>query len=340
MVLRQTRFSKPALAILFFLITTNIMLYQPAIQRKLSISLERGVVLGSMIDLLVVMPLLAFAAFRIEKKHVIGVLLLGLLMVKLLVPASFQEMVTPVFYTGLAFEGLLLAAELSILILVLWKLPIIKESVRQAEAPLLFAAVHAVSKNLGHSFILRVFVHEFLIFYYAIAGFWKKPYSHAGTVTMHKKTSVIAIHLMLIHAIILETIGLHWWLHSKWPILSFVLLLLNVYSILLFLAEMQIARLVPFEIKNGKLYAAQGIRQQLTAEVSNIDYVEWTEVTHKDTPLFAYQDFEKPVPQFTIYFKEPVEMKLFYGKTKMITIASFCVDEPEKVKQLMERYHV
>lgn len=340
MVLRQNRFSKPALTILLCLISTNIMLYQPAVQKSLSISLERGVILGSMIDLLIVMPLLAFAAFQIKKKHVIGVLLLGLLMTKILVPSSFQDMVTPVFYTGLAFEGLLLAVELSIVVLALWKLPKIRKSVQQSEASLLFAAVPAVVKNLGQGLILRVVVHEFLIFYYAIAGFWKKPYSHAGTVTMHKKTSVIAIHLMLIHAIILETIGLHWWLHSKWPILSFILLILNVYSILLFLAEMQIARLVPFEIKNGKLYAAQGIRQQLTAEVSNIDYVEWTEKIDKDTPLFAYQDFEKPVPQFTIYFKEPVEMKLFYGKTKIIHTAAFCVDEPERVKQVMDQYHV
>ncbi|KIL51335.1 hypothetical protein KP77_08470 [Jeotgalibacillus alimentarius] len=340
MVLRQTRFSKPACILLFLLLLTNVLLYQPAVQRSLSISLDPGVIAGSMLDLLIVMPLLVLAAFRLKKRYMVAVLFFGILLVNLLVPSAYHAMVRPVFYTGLAVEGLLFIAELSLLGLAIWKIPKIRRHIRESESPLLFSAVPAVTKNINHALILRIFTHEFLMFYYAITGFWKKPIEHAGTVTMHKKTSVIAIQLMLIHAIVLETIGLHWWLHGKWPVISIILLILNIYSILLFLAELQIARLIPLEIKNGKLYVAQGIRQQMTVELSNIERVEWSDEIYPDTTLFAYQDFEQPLPQLTIYFKEPVELTLFYGKTKPINHASFCVDEPEKLRRLLEQDNV
>ncbi|MBM7579333.1 hypothetical protein [Jeotgalibacillus terrae] len=340
MVLRQTRFSKPACILLFLLLLTNVLLYQPAVQRSLSISLDPGVIAGSMLDLLIVMPLLVLAAFKLKKRYMAAVLFFGILLVNLLVPSAYYSMVRPVFYTGLAVEGLLVIAELSLLGLALWKLPKIRKSICESESSLLFSAVPAVTKNLNQALILRIFTHEFLMFYYAITGFWKKPIEHAGTVTMHKKTSVIAIQLMLIHAVVLETIGLHWWLHGKWPVLSIILLILNVYSILLFLAELQIARLIPIEVKGGKLYAAQGIRQQMTVELTNIERIDWSGVIHPDTPLFAYQDFEQPVPQLTIHFKEPVELSLFYGKKKFIHRASFCVDEPEKLRRLLEQQHV
>lgn len=75
------------------------------------------------------------------------------------------------------------------------------------------------------------------------------------------------------HAIIVETIGLHWWLHEKSPTLSIILLLLNIYTVFFFLAEIQITRLHLIVKNDGKLYITQGITARTIVPISLIKEV-------------------------------------------------------------------
>ncbi|WP_156142481.1 hypothetical protein [Rossellomorea aquimaris] len=50
MVLRETKLAKWAIALLGVVLLSNLLLYQPVVQRFLSIELERGVVIGSLLD--------------------------------------------------------------------------------------------------------------------------------------------------------------------------------------------------------------------------------------------------------------------------------------------------
>ncbi|MCR8849810.1 hypothetical protein NQ095_15430 [Rossellomorea sp. SC111] len=155
---------------------------------------------------------------------------------------------------------------------------------------------------------------------------------------MHHKTSAIAMNIMLIHAVAIETIGLHWWLHSKIPVLSFILLVLNVYSILLVLAEIQITRLHPVEVKNAEMHIAQGLRQRLILSLSNIDRIEWGEKKpNKDTMVFMQKDFEEIHPQLILFLKEPVEATQFMGRKEEVFKVAMRVDDPEKLKGLLNQ---
>ncbi|TFE00768.1 beta-carotene 15,15'-monooxygenase [Jeotgalibacillus sp. R-1-5s-1] len=336
MVLRQSAFSKVALGLLLALLLTNALLYQPGIQSAFSYSLDSFVVLGSLFDLMIVMPLLAYAAFRITKKHAFLLAAGGLILANVLIPKEHALFIAPVLYTGLVLEGVLVLVEISLLAVVLRKIPLIKRSMRELHAPAIYTALPATIKHAKDVPIIRVFVSECILFYYAFRTFKKKSPSHPGVVTIHKKTSAVAINMMLIHAIIIETVGIHWWLHGKWPIISMILLILNIYSIIYFIADTQITRLVPIEVKKGRLYAAKGLRQQLVVSLSNIDRFEKADGDEKDIILFASQDFEAVTPQYILYFKEPVSVTLFYGKRKTIHAAAFRVDEPEKFAGLLQ----
>lgn len=92
------------------------------------------------------------------------------------------------------------------------------------------------------------------MFHYALFS-WKKKLSikHGDSFTYHQKTSVNAVYIMLIHAIAIESIGLHYWLHSWNAIVAYIILIANIYGILYFLAEINATRLTPFVLTDSHL---------------------------------------------------------------------------------------
>ena len=68
---------------------------------------------------------------------------------------------------------------------------------------------------------------------------------------------------MLIHAIAVESIGLHYLLHQWNVVIAFVLLLLNIYSILYFLAEIHATRLTPYLLTEDTLLLQTGFSKSM-----------------------------------------------------------------------------
>ncbi|MGD7044912.1 hypothetical protein [Jeotgalibacillus proteolyticus] len=336
MVLRQTLLSKWSIGLLILLLSTNILLYQPAVLQTLTLEIEKEMVIGTLLDFIIVAPLLAYAAFPISKKQAAGVAVLGLLAARFIIPMEYFSPYTVFLYIGLIAEGILIFIEIALIIWLIPKIPLIKAEMKRMDAGPVFSLLPAVQKMTKDRLLIRVILSEGMMLYYALFSWRKNPPHHKGTVTFHKNTSAIAFHIMIIHAILIETIGIHWWLHDKWPVLSIILLCLNIYSILLFLAEIQITRLHPIEVKNGEVYAAQGLMKRIVFKLENVDKVEWGTQLGAHALTFMLKDFEEVHPQAVVYLKEPVEATLFMGKKQMITEVAFRVDEPERLKRLLE----
>ncbi|WP_175987791.1 hypothetical protein [Bacillus sp. Marseille-Q1617] len=336
MVLRETVFSKWAVLLLGLVLVSNVLLYQPFTQETLMIELERGVILGSLLDMVVVSPILVYAAFKVSKKQVIGFMVAGLVLARFLIPEEFFAPYTMLLYAGVGFEALLFLVELSLIGFLVWKIPQVRTEMKRAGEAAVFSMLPAAEKAVGSHALLKVLISEALLFYYLIFSWRKQPPSHDGCITMHKKTSALAMNIMIIHAIVIESIGLHWWLHSKWPILSIVLLLLNVYGVFLFIAEIAVMRLHPLEVKNGKLYVTQGLMQRIIVPLEYIKKYEWGATPEEQTMTFMYNDLEQTEPQVIIHFKEPVEATLFMGRKKSVSSIALRVDDPGKLKQLLQ----
>ena len=56
----------------------------------------------------------------------------------------------------------------------------------------------------------------------------------------------------------------------------------------------------------------------------------------KEVLAFMAKDFEEPVPQVVIDFKAPQQATLFYGRTKSISQIALKVDDPDKLRALLE----
>jgi membrane protein YdbS with pleckstrin-like domain len=334
MVYRQTRYANWAVVLLLLILATNVLLYQLPIQHTLSIEIESGVVIGSLIDLAVVAPLLAYFAFKLSIKQTMGMVASGLILARFLIPAELFAPYKGILYTGIAAEGLFLAAEMALLFYVVRKIPYIRREMNGTSV--LYSMLPAVEKAATKNKFVAIIISEFMMFYYAFFTWRKKAPVHDGVVTMHIKTSAVAMNMMLIHAIVIETIGIHWWLHEKSMIISIILLILNIYSVIFFLAETQVIRLHPVEIKDGQLYAAQGLTQRITVPLEMIKEIKWGGEPSKKALQFMLRDFEPVEAQVVIELHEPVEAVMFMGRKKRVTELAFRVDEPGKLKMLLQ----
>lgn len=336
MVYRKTKYANIAIALLILVLSTNFLIYQSSIQNYFSLQLNTGAVVGSLIDLAIVVPLLMYAAFKLSIKQTIGIIVAGLVIARILIPTELFSPFTGILYAGIVTEILLILAEVSLILLVIWKIPKIRLQMRQVSEGTLYSLLPSVEKVVTKNILIRVVMSEFLMMYYAFFTWKKKAPNHEGVVTLHKKTSAIAMHMMLIHAILIETIGLHWWLHDKSLVLSIILLIFNIYSVFFFMAEIQIMKLHPLEIKNGKLYISQGLTARIVVPLQAIKEIEWGAKTpNKNTIQFAYKDFETVEPQAVIHLSRPVEATMFMGMKKSITEFAIRVDEPEKLKLIL-----
>lgn len=336
MVLRETKLAKWAIALIGVVLLSNLLLYQPVVQQFLAIELESGVVIGSLLDLMIIFPLLAYAAFKLSRKQVIGLMVFGLVLARFIIPEELFAPFTILLYSGIGLEVVFVAAELGLIFLAVRKFPEIRSAMRSSGVGPIFSFLPAVEKKVTRNILIRILSSEVLMVYYALFSWRRKPVVHDGAVTMHHKTSAVAMNIMLIHAVVIETIGIHWWLHSKFPILSFILLILNVYTVLLFIAEIQITRLHPLEVKNGHLYVTQGLMQRTGIPLGQIEKVEWGKEPGKEALVFMHKDFEEIQPQMVLFLKEPVEATMFMGRKQLVKEVALRVDEPEKLRRLLD----
>lgn len=336
MVYRKTRVANLAIAFLLLVLVTNFLLYQSSVPDFLSLQVTSGAAIGSLIDLAIIAPLLFYAAFKISVKQTIGLMVAGLVIARFLIPSELFAPFAGILYAGIAVEVLLVLAELGLLFLVIWKVPLIRKQMTEMNEGAIYSLLPSVEKVVTKNVFIRIVMSEFLMMYYAFFTWKKKAPSHAGVVTMHVKTSAVAFNIMLIHGIVIETIGLHWWLHEKSIVLSIILLIFNIYSVFFFLADIQITRLHPLEIKNGKLYITKGLTARMVVPLNMLKEVEWgVALPSKDTLQFMYRDFEDVVPQAIIHLQEPIEATIFMGMKKSVTEFAIRVDEPQKLKELL-----
>ncbi|WP_377918163.1 hypothetical protein [Bacillus songklensis] len=162
------------------------------------------------------------------------------------------------------------------------------------------------------------------MFYYALFS-WKKkaPVKDGQIFTFHTKTSTVALHIMLIHALALESVGFHYFLHQWNEVLAWVLLALNVYTLFFFLGEIQAIRLCPIKLTNKTLTLQIGLAKSMVIPLDAIKTIKQYDgpeklSKHKQKTIFdaTVADFMKEKPMFEIVLNEPVEACYMYGIKK------------------------
>lgn len=331
-------------ALLLLVLVSNYLVYRlPAIPLP---DASGAVVLGSLLDLAIVAPLLILAMTRkkgFTMKRFFAFMVLGLVAARFIIPNEFFAPFKFVPYVAIGFEGLLLLAEISLLFLLAMHLPKIIKEVKAADSEALFAFPALVKEKVSEHPLIKLITAESLMFYYSIASWKKKPPVGENSFTLHKKTGMLAFNIMLIHAIVIETIGIHWWLHGKSLILSIVLLVLNVYSVLYFIADIQIVRLNPLAMKDDRMQISLGIGKRMEIPYDAIKRIEWFEEAErynlKEAGLIGFiaKDMEEAKPNCVLHFRRPLQATLLMGMEKEFNKAAIRLDEPERFRHALEK---
>lgn len=300
---------------------------------------------GSVFDLLIMIPLLTYL-FILRKRYSIkslGIVILGCyLAVYFIIPTQHLQNLSMIPYVILAFEAIFVCIELYILYQVISKLPKIIGTFRiENSTPYFYTrAIHAFSKHLTVNRMIKVLLSELTMIHYALFSWKKKPPEGKGKYfTYHKNSSVIMVYVMLIHATVLETFALHVLIHEWSIVLSWGLLVLNVYGVLFFIGEIHAIRLSPFMVKNNELHLQVGLTKNAVIPFESIEQLrpydgpeKLSKLEQKRTLDATVKDIFNEKPSMELVLHEKVNVHYIYGFKKNVDRILLNVDDPEGFK--------
>lgn len=326
------------LLLLAFVLISNILLYNTNMGLSLLPDETQAIVIGSLLDLILIFPLLIMLYKRqLNVKLAIILGAAGCIIARFLIPKKFLEPFIAVTWAGIAIEAALIIFEIILIITFVRYIPKILKRVKGNELPTVFSFPQAIDLYVKKNPIIHMICSESLMFYYAFFSWKKKP---REGITLYKSSNYIAFQIMMIHAIVIETLGFHWWLHDKSMILSIVLLVLNIYSVIFFLADIQAIRLNPVYINDQAMYISLGLLKRAEIRFDEIEsIIEDREVLQekkaKDTIDFIVSDFSKADPDLILVMKKPLKATLFMGLQKEFAKVAIRSDSAAELKQVI-----
>ncbi|MTH54011.1 hypothetical protein GKZ89_11390 [Bacillus mangrovi] len=331
----------------WFLIVTTLILCSNTLVYRIPNFIPHSpqVAFGTLLDCLLVIPALAYFLIirkRYPIKVIVPIILAGLVASWFIIPAAYQENMESIYYAVLAGEAALIALELYILSKLAIKLPGAIRTINDKQhIPFLPKLDMALSVFGESNRIAAIFASEIAMFRYSLFTWRKQPPASDLYFTTHKRTSFIAFYVMLIHAIVIESIGFHFLLHSWSPVLSIAMLLINAYTILFFLAEIQAVRLEPIRLTEDTLYIQMGLTKRIDVPYSEIRSVAYYDKKIHGTQKEAFDgipaDFVKEEPEIVIEFYNPVTVRKIYGFTGQVTAAHIRPDHQDKFYEALKK---
>lgn len=298
--------------------------------------------LGSLLDFMLVIPIVTYFLIirkRYSLKYIIPVVVVGYVAAKFIIPNEYLQSYPYFTYIVIVGEVAFICLELYILYKVARKLPTIINFYRQYKqqsSSFSYAIEKAVDQTLPRSRTVNVLLSECKLFYYALFSWRKKVQMDDRTFTYHQKTGAIAFYIMIIHAMVIETVGFHFLLHQWNPIISWVLLALNIYGFLFLLAEVQAIRLSPYVITNNEVVLQVGLTKKITVpfhKIESIHYykeVEKPEQEKKDIFDATIKEFIQEPATFEITLTEPIQAHFLYGFQRKVSRIHLNVDDQQK----------
>lgn len=321
------------------ILLANYTLYHTDIAKPIS----TGVVIGSFLDFLLFIPFTTYFLVirkRISTKYLFVVVAACYGTAWLIIPNDIFSAFSISKYILFSVEAIFITIELYFVSKIVIKIPLIIRNFKQYNHPFFTTRMEgAIFSTIKKSRSIKIMISELSILYYSLLSWGKKKPQKLKFFTYHIKTSNIALNIMLIHAMVLESLGFHFFLHVWSPLLSYIIIFINVYGILFILAEIQAIRLNPIVFHNGKLHIQIGITKRI---IIPLDKVESFGTVKQNLPnkkmIFdgTLNDFMKEQPNVEIILKEPIKSQLLYGFTKMVTTVHLKVDEPEEFYMLLK----
>ncbi|QEL85571.1 hypothetical protein [Bacillus mycoides] len=302
----------------------------------------KEVVLGSLLDFMFVIPVITYF-FIIRKRYsltyMFPVVIAGYVFARFIVPSDYLQAFSFVSYVIVAGEIVFVCFELFLIYKIIRVLPkIIKryKEYRSEYSSFSYAIDAAFDATMKRSKAVSIILTECKLIYYAFLSWREKVPDGECTYSYHKKTGAIGVYIMIIHATVIESIGFHYLLHQWNPVIAWILLILNVYAMIYFLAEIQAMRKNPIVVTEEQVIIQIGLGKKVVLPFTQIDNIAFykgeslTAKEEKEVLDATVMEFIKEPATFEITLKEPVKVQLLYGFTKTVSRVHLNVDEKRK----------
>lgn len=203
------------ISLISIILSTNFIVYRLPIDYKIPTSTA----LGTMMDLFLVIPLLTYLFIlrrRYSLKYLGPVILAGYLLAQFIIPNDYLQSYSFISYFVLGSEIVFILVEAYIIIKIIKVCPKLKMKFRQTNSEIYYQErlYDTVQAYFAKNRMVDMWISEITMFYYAFCTWRKKSVLSETSFTYHREKSTIATNIMLIHGILLETVGLHFFIHS------------------------------------------------------------------------------------------------------------------------------
>ncbi|MDF9465645.1 hypothetical protein NYE71_01680 [Bacillus sp. FSL K6-0273] len=302
----------------------------------------KEVVLGSLLDCMFVIPIITYF-FIIRKRYsltyIVPVVIAGYIFARFIIPSDYLQDFSYVSYIIVAGEIAFVCLELFLLYKIVRKLPTIIKKYKEYKSEyssFSYAIDAAFDATMKRNKLIDIIVTECKLIYYAFLSWREKVPEGEYVYSYHKKTGAIGVYIMIIHATLIESIGFHYLLHQWNPVIAWILLILNVYAMIYFIAEIQAMRKNPLIVTEEQVIIQIGLGKKIVIPFTQIDNIAFckdellTEKEGKQVLDATVMEFIKEPATFEITLKEPVKAQLLYGFSKTVSRVHLNVDEERK----------
>ncbi|MCU5455408.1 hypothetical protein OCA97_15565 [Bacillus cereus] len=302
----------------------------------------KEVVLGSLLDCMFVIPTITYF-FIIRKRYsltyIFPVVIAGYIFARFIIPSYYLQDFSYVSYIIVAGEIAFVCLELFLLYKIVRKLLTIIKKYKEYKSEyssFSYAIDAAFDATMKRNKLIDIIVTECKLIYYAFLSWREKVPEGESVYSYHKKTGTIGVYIMIIHATLIESIGFHYLFHQWNPVVAWVLLILNVYAMFYFLAEIQAMRKNPLVVTEEQVIIQIGLGKKIVipfTQIDNIAFYKGELLSAKEGKQIldaTVMEFIKEPATFEITLKEPVKAQLLYGFSKTVSRVHLNVDEERK----------
>ncbi|MFB6588085.1 hypothetical protein ACFCVQ_20960 [Bacillus thuringiensis] len=303
----------------------------------------KEVVLGSILDCMFVIPTITYF-FIIRKRYsltyIVPVVIAGYIFARFIIPSDYLQAFSFISYIIVAGEIAFVCLELFLLYKIVRKLPTIIKKYKEYKSEyssFSYAIDAAFDATMKRNKLIDIIVTECKLIYYAFLSWREKVPEGEYVYSYHKKTGAIGVYIMIIHATLIESIGFHYLLHQWNPVIAWILLIVNVYAMIYFIAEIQAMRKNPLIVTEEQVIIQIGLGKKIVISFTQIDNIAFYKgdelLTAKDGKQVldaTVMEFIKEPAIFEITLKEPVKAQLLYGFSKTVSRVHLNVDEERK----------
>ncbi|OBR63254.1 hypothetical protein A7K91_25220 [Paenibacillus oryzae] len=172
-------------------------------------------------------------------------------------------------------------------------------------------------------------------FYYSLFVWFKKkapPQLRGSVYTYHRGSQLKLLVIFFTILIGVEAALMHFLL-SRWnDIVAWIVLVLNVYSILYIIALYQSSRHLLHLLSKDTFYIRMGMQSTIAISLDNIEclrkarQIDLVDKAEEGVYL-SFMRFD--TPQFEIVLKKPMQINILYGVQRTVSVIIFRVDDPQ-----------